>query len=57
MTRLRDLRDTQEHEEPSSCLGPFGDPGPRVGRGGGRAGDVHVSGGERGKVLLECTEN
>jgi hypothetical protein len=31
MARLRDLRGTQEYKEPSSCLGPFGDPGPRVG--------------------------
>ena len=28
---MRDLRGTYEYKEPSSCLGPFGDPGPSVG--------------------------
>src|SRR5258706_5042136 len=31
MARLRDLRGTQKYKEPSSCLGPFGDPGQSVG--------------------------
>ena len=31
MARLRDFRGTQEYKEPSSCLGPFVDPGPSVG--------------------------
>ena len=31
MARSRDLKGTQEYKESSSCLGLFGNPGPRVG--------------------------
>ena len=41
MARVRVLRGTQEYKEPSSCLGPFGDPGPSVGEVEGGLGGEH----------------
>jgi hypothetical protein len=31
MARSWDFKGTQEYKDPSRCLGPFGEPGPRVG--------------------------
>ena len=41
MARIRVLSGTQKYKEPSSCLGPFGDPGPSVGEVEGGLGGVH----------------
>ena len=60
MTRLIELRATQKYKESSlfrALRRPWTERGRSGGRGGRRAGGVHVNGGERGKVLLECIEN
>ena len=55
MARLSDFKGTQEYKEPSRCLGPFGDPGPRVGEVEGGP-EPCTSRGEGRKVLSECVE-